>query len=80
MTLNSGTLLRTRAVPVDSGGFHCHHRSNAVRPSMLQTIVFELAVLIGIAGHFSSEPAIRGAGWVLMIAFIVMGFFQAGVS
>lgn len=46
---------------------------------MLQIIVFELAVLVGIAGHFSSEPAIRGAGWVLMISFIVGGFLQAGV-
>lgn len=46
--------------------------------SMLQIIVFELAVLIGIAGHFSNEPAIRGIGWVLMTAFIVGGFVQAG--
>lgn len=45
---------------------------------MLQIIVFELAVLIGIAGHFSSQPAIRGIGWALTIAFIVGGFVQAG--
>lgn len=43
---------------------------------MLQIIVVELAVIVGIAGHFSNVPAIRGAGWFLMIFFILVGYFQ----
>jgi hypothetical protein len=43
---------------------------------VVQIVVFEMAVLIGLAGHFSQVPFIRASGWALMVIFIGMGIAQ----
>jgi len=43
---------------------------------MLQIIVFELAFLVGVAGHYASEKWLRILGWVLAAYFIWLGISQ----
>jgi hypothetical protein len=43
---------------------------------MLQLVVFELAILIGMAGSLNKEEGISIFGWIATVVFIVWGIVQ----